>query len=149
MVKDKKLCNCGSETLKATFLTGLVTEIPYLNLCLFFFLGNSNIVIFSDHRVWGNTLRKRFVYFFFFQPSRLAVPVFILSPDSRAFCEESVSGLRLFLSYLLRLLLPRKYPTVVCNVGNPDPVPFSQRYGSGSGSFPFLIKVLSGLKCCL
>ncbi len=147
MLKDKKLCN-GSETLKATFLMGLVTEIPYLNLCLFIFLGNSNIVIFSDHRVWGNMLQKRFAYFSFFSTQYgklaqlLAVPVFILSPDSRAFCEESVSGPRLFLSYLLRLLLPRKYPTVVCNVGDPDPAP----YESGSGSFPFLIKVLSGVK---
>jgi hypothetical protein len=74
-------------------------------------------------------LQKRFVYFYFFSTQYgklaqlLAVPVFILSPDSRAFCEESVSGPRLFLSYLLRLLLPRKYPTVVCNVGDPDPDP--------------------------
>ncbi len=40
------------------------------------------------------------------------------------------------------------------SVGDPDPHVFgppgsgtiSQRYGSGSGSIPFLIKVLSGLK---
>jgi hypothetical protein len=37
------------------------------------------------------------------------------------------------------------------SVGDPDPHVFgppesvTQRYGSGSGSFPFLIKVLSGL----
>jgi hypothetical protein len=39
-------------------------------------------------------------------------------------------------------------------IGDPDPGlldldPVSQRYGSGSGSFPFLIKMLSGLKQCL
>jgi hypothetical protein len=48
-------------------------------------------------------------------------------------------------------------PTVSGSVGGPDPDPqdpyvfgpsgsFSQRYVSGSGSFPFLLKVLSGLK---
>jgi hypothetical protein len=47
------------------------------------------------------------------------------------------------------------------SVGNPDPEPdphvfgtpgsgsICQRCGSGSGSFPFLINVLSGLKKCL
>jgi hypothetical protein len=35
-------------------------------------------------------------------------------------------------------------------LGLPDPDPLGcQRCGSGSGSFPFLIKVLSGLKSCL
>jgi hypothetical protein len=50
------------------------------------------------------------------------------------------------------------YVHTVC-VGDPDPDVFeppgprsgsiSQRYGSGSGSVPFLIEVLSGLKDCL
>jgi hypothetical protein len=46
-------------------------------------------------------------------------------------------------------------PTVSGSIGDPDPQDphvfgpsgsFSQRYGSGSGSFTFLVKVLSGLK---
>ncbi len=46
------------------------------------------------------------------------------------------------------------FATLLTSVGDPDPDVFgppgsasiSQRYGFGSGSFPFLIKVLSGLK---
>ncbi len=50
-----------------------------------------------------------------------------------------------------------KNNSVFFSTGDPDPDDFwppgsgstSQMYGSGSGSFPFLIKVLSGLKKCL
>ncbi len=51
-------------------------------------------------------------------------------------------------------------PFILSSAGDPDPQDphvfrppgfgsISQTYGSGSGSFPFLIKMLSGLKDCL
>jgi hypothetical protein len=58
---------------------------------------------------------------------------------------------------MVRVLEAKTFKPRGNSVGNPDPHVFgppksgsiSQRYGSWSGSFPFLIKVLSGLKQCL
>jgi hypothetical protein len=99
----------------------------------------------------------KYFLFFVFQPSRYGNSASsAFGPSSSRFCEESVSAPRLFLSCLLRLLLPRRYPYGIFQCWGSGSAcfwsfrirSFSLRYGSGSGLririLPFSHK---GVKC--
>ncbi len=82
-------------------------------------------------------------------------------PGSGSISQKYGSGSGSF-SFLINVLSGLKiclqwYAIILTSVWDPDPHVFrppgsgsiSQKYGSGSGSFSFLINVLSGLKTCL